>query len=302
MRVETFPTREAWLLARRKGVGASEAATVLGRGYGGPFSLWSKKVGLIPDDFDPDIAYWSAIDEPAVLRRLGEEAGVNIVHTPLTICWSEEYPGLFCSPDGVVACAHREPQYCGWNCPDRVAGAEAKSLDPFALDDWQESVPEHYLDQLQASMLVTGLPCWYIGARIGRRFKWARVEADPEWREANLPALLEFVRRIREEDPPPPDGSDADEDALGARFPKDNGTTIALPGSFIALTDEYEYARDEADEALFATAEIRNKVRAALGDATCGVLVDGRKWTWKADKRGVRALRLVKTEEETPNV
>jgi hypothetical protein len=58
-----------------------------------------------------------------------------------------------------------------------------------------------------------------------------------------------------------------------------------MPGEFAAIREELEETEKVAKAIGTRIEEMKNKVRETLGDAECGVLPDGSKWTWKTQER-----------------
>jgi putative phage-type endonuclease len=75
--VEHYDNRQAWLEARQRGIGASDAAAVLGlSGYSSPYSVWYSKTSPIEDRGDEDeLIYWGRRLEPIIADEFWKEAG-----------------------------------------------------------------------------------------------------------------------------------------------------------------------------------------------------------------------------------
>lgn len=286
MKIETSPDRASWLAARGKGIGGSDVAAILGISpWNAPLSLWLKKVGAIEDDAPTsEEMFWGNKVEKAILLDAAEQAGVSVTPTQWTIARHPDESELFCSPDGL----------------SETFGAEAKNVHGMKADDWSEGAPPYVACQAQHSMWVTGFDRWLVGASIGgRRPVWCWVERDPSWLTENGAAIMDFLRRIREEDPPPPSGHPADRDAMTERYPAEEpGLVVPLPGEAMDWTDEIEAEDAQADASTKRGNWLKNRIRCALKDAEAGVLADGRGWSWKCDKNGTRVLRATKAKKE----
>jgi len=166
--------------------------------------------------------------------------------------------------------------------------AEAKNRAGFgAAVEWSDSIPADVNAQVQLGMEVCDLPAAWVGVLLsGGEFRWARVERDREWFDANKARLLDFARRVREEDPPEPTGEDVDRKAIVARFPEeDEGKVLPLPSEAIDLALQYRDAQDAAKRAKLAADECANKLAVMLGDAETGLLPgDFGKVTFKTTK------------------
>ena len=280
MKIMFYDDRASWLAARRGTIGGSDVPVILGLSrYSSPLELWSRKKGLIPDSdlVTPRMKIGAAL-EPALLEMLADEAGVFVEPTSYAIVAHDAIPEFAYSPDGFVLAIEdgRKGNILGL--------AEVKNRAGFgAADEWAESVPPDVNAQAQHGLDCSGLPFAWVGALImGGEFRWQKVARDDVWIAEARPRLLDFARRLREDDPPPPTGSEGDRAALTAIYPRESSAkTIALPGEFLDLAWQLDEAQDTAEKAKDAVETIRNKVRAAMGDAEKAVLVDGSSFTWK---------------------
>lgn len=66
--VERYQSREEWLAARHKGIGASDAAAIVGMStYASAYSVWMEKTEPLRKDDDVDeLAYWGLRLEPVI--------------------------------------------------------------------------------------------------------------------------------------------------------------------------------------------------------------------------------------------
>lgn len=274
MLIQRFPSRAAWLASRMPTVGGSDAPVILGLSpYTTPLALWSRKVGIIPPDPETPRMRLGSKLEGAILDMLADEAGVYIEHERNATVTHPLYPELTYSPDGFVM-----PISEGMDEPTVLAEplelAEAKNRAGFgAAAEWTEEIPRDVYAQVQHGMDVCDLPSCIIGVLLsGGEFRWARVKRDIDWIEANRPKLLDFARRVREEDPPEPTGHEEDRKAIVARFPvEDAGKVVPLPGEAIDLAMQYRDAQDAAKRAKLAADECANKLALMLGDAETGI-------------------------------
>ncbi len=279
-RLETFDSREEWLAARRSGVGSSDAAAVLGLStFRTPLALWSEKVGLVEgDDGESEWLAWGQRLEPAILRQLGAECGVAFGHFDLAIVRHRCWPALFASPDGLA--------FVG----GEVVGGEVKNVSQWKADDWSDGVPAHVVAQVQHAMDCCEARRWYVGALIGgNRFVWDVVEYDAEWVVENRPALLDFARRVREEDAPEPGPDDA-RTLAAVHGDHEPGKVVSLGWEAWEATREIEAIEQSVARRKAAIDRRKNVIRAELGDAERGEFGDGSGWSWKTNKAGVRPL------------
>jgi len=282
-----YPSDAEWREARRFLIGGSDVAPILGLSpWLTPLGLWNRKVGLEPDDFTPSIAArLGKLMEPVIAKMLAEEAGVLVMREENAIVRHAEFPVLACSPDG-WAYTKADPDPVG---PYLF---EAKTADVSKVDDWRDGVPPYYLPQVLHSLDVCGLERAYVAVLFGTRdFKWTTVDADPQAVAEMRPKLLDFARRVAEEDPPLPGADDAH--AIAARFPRDEVESVLLPPEALELHWQIQGIENAHAELGRDIEERRNKLKVLIGNAGLGILPGGEgTYRFKADKRGVRALRF----------
>lgn len=165
------PSREAWLRARRGGIGASDAAAVVGCSpYQSTLGLWGEKTGRVApqEPADMDAVEMGRLLEPIVLERLRQKTGLWVEAWPselLVVRDGEAWQR--CTPDGLVFDGAR-----------RVGLVQAKTARETDAG-WGEEPPVHYQMQVQHEMAVTGLPYALLVVLFGgRRLEWYAVQRD----------------------------------------------------------------------------------------------------------------------------
>lgn len=277
--------RAAWLGLRREGIGGSDAAGVLGVSpWSSPVSVFADKV-LGEEDRDSEPMYWGRTLEPVILAHYAKETGRE-VQGDGRLLRSREHPFMQVTLDGIQA------------GPDGETGFLEVKNTRFHLRD---GVPEHYWIQMQHQFAVTGYSWGSFAVLVaGSEFYWCDVPRDQEFITGTLiPAERAFWERVIAKGPTPPaDASDATLAALKRIYPDDDGGTVQLDGEY--LDDDIERQRIVPQLADLKAQQqgIDNRFKAAIGEASTGVLPNGRKYTYKARKDGVRVFRAPKPEEE----
>lgn len=294
-----FDTRDAWLAARRQFIGASEAAAVCGLDpYMSAYALWAEKSGRIVDEHgsDGDIseaAYWGNTLEPLIANRYAEETGLALKDYGRTTLMRGDHPH-------VVATLDREIL-----APGAHGVLEIKAPGFLQRDNWVDGPPERHVIQLQAQLAVTGLSWGAIAALIGGQdFRIYRVDRDQELIDLVLERVDEFMKCVREDMPPKPDGSEATARVLKRLFPEDSGVTVELNESehwrwAVQLRD----CREEARAIQKRIDEAENHLRLAIGDATFANVKGSLHLSAKTTKRAgysvepttFRALKFIDT-------
>ena len=159
---------EDWLEYRKQGIGGSDAAVACGIGrYKSPVELWLEKTGQLPNQEAGEAAYWGTQLEPLVRAEFTRRTGIEVTHTK-QLLQSAEHPFMLANLDGT--CEHPDFGPCIF---------EAKTASAYKAKEWDNSIPEEYLLQIQHYMAVTGYRGAYIAALIGgNTFRWKFVERD----------------------------------------------------------------------------------------------------------------------------
>lgn len=181
----------AWLEARKKRIGGSDSACILGMNpWKSNVDLWKEKVGLVvPEDISdkPSVKYGKEAEAP--LRRLFE-----LDHPEITVSYDQygmiandpDRPWLFATLDG-----------------DLTKGTSRGVLEvkttairrPADWDKWSGRVPDNYYIQLLHQLLATG----YDFAVLLAQIKWDKggepqktIREYTYWR-SDVQADLDFL-------------------------------------------------------------------------------------------------------------
>jgi predicted phage-related endonuclease len=296
MNLTHYADRAAWLEARRSGLGGSDVPVILGFARYGktPLSVWTSKVLPPEEETESYTLKRGTFMEGFIAARLREEAGLRSVDREHDAIVTADDPCLLYSPDAFATEEDGTLVLCEFKSRLRDAS------------EWEEGVPPDVVAQAQHGMEVCNLPACYVACDTGNELRWQRIERDPKWATEVRPRLIAWWNTyVVPQVPPPPESEDAA--VLGRIYPReDAGKTIALPGEFLALRDELNEAEAIKSAAEAKIDEIKNRVRAAMGDAAAGVLADGSGWTWKVQKRKAytveagesRVLRAYKSKEK----
>lgn len=213
--IEVLPhnaDRDDWLAERRKGIGASEIAAVMGISpWDSPFSLWwHKHMG------------WETPDNPEMMagRRL----------EPVIADWFAEQfvdgngeMSLMVRPAGLYRNADREWQLA---TPDRLlmlpvqgrpsvfrCGALLECKAAFSWEGWgyegTSEIPVHYRAQALWQMDTVGVDLVHVAAFAGLHFRRFLVRRDEKDLRAMRFAGERFMESLAEGEPPDVDGHSA---------------------------------------------------------------------------------------------
>lgn len=264
-------SREEWLMRRRKTIGGSDAAGIVGLSrWTSPFSVWADKTGRAAEKEDTEAMRQGRDLEDYVARRWMEETGKRVYRLPAML-YHPKYPFAHADVDRMVV---------GEN-----AGLECKTT--FSLDLKQFNgveFPVQYYAQCVHYLAVTGADRWYLAAlAYGRGFFTFTLERDQAEIDALMAAEADFWKLVEQDTPPDADGSEATSAALQEIFPISEQTTADLFGRDTVLR---EYMRLKEDKKALDTrlGEIENTIKADMGEAESG-LCGSFHISWKSQNR-----------------
>ena len=254
-------SRAEWLERRRKTVGGSDAAAILGLNrYSGPYAVWAEKRGLIPEKEDTEAMRQGRDLEDYVAARFREASGKRVKRIRAML-YNPDYPFAHADVDRWVE---------GEN-----AGLECKTTSSLNLKRFENGdYPPNWYVQCMHYMMVTGAERWYLAVVVlGKGFYWYTVERNGEEIAALAAQEAEFWRFVEEGKELPSDGLQATTDALYAvRANSDEDVSVALLGRK-ALIAEYFRQKEMAEYAHLEMERIKQTLIMDLGDAsegTCG--------------------------------
>ena len=260
--------REAWLLARSTGIGASECAMVMGESrWGDAARVYASKLGLAPE-LDGEWLEWGLRLEPVVIEAYS----------------SPRYAGRVTERDGRLLRSRRWPWLLttldAWTVAPGVGliPLEIKAGRASEADDWAEGPPRHYEWQLQHQMAVTGTPHASIACLLGgSRLVWCDVERDDIAIRRLVRATRELWTRVLEERPP----ESLDTESTALLYPRDDGSHIDLAGRYIDLDFERCELSQIVSRCMRRRDQIDGEIQSAMGRASIAHLPDGTQYRWR---------------------
>lgn len=260
-----------WLEFRRMGIGGSDASVVCGiNRYKSPIELFMEKTGQLPHQEAGEAAYWGKMLEDLVRAEFTKRTGIEV--TPVdAILQSESHPFMLANLDG--KCRHPEYGDCVF---------EAKTASAYLQNEWEDSIPDAYLLQVQHYMAVTDYKGCYVAVLIGgNTFKWTFIERDEELISTLIRLEEAFWKNIQSNTPPPLDGSDASANFINERFPNSVHASINLPKEAAALIQQYDSACNHLEQFAEQKQEAENLLKQMLGEYEGGLSGD-RYVKWKS--------------------
>lgn len=242
---------------RRDKIGGSEAAAACGVDpYRSRVMLWAEKTGRIERP-ETEAMRWGTLLEPVVYAEL-ERRGIELMPCPAeewrhdSIPWLTGHPDAFAVLDG-------ERAVC-----------EVKTTGAWTAHDWTSDVgaPLNALMQVHHYFVLTGLRIGLLACLVaGQRLELREVRRDEAVIEEMLALEEDFLRYVRTDRPPPPDGSDSAHDAIRALHPTGNGKTVRLSGETWRDVLELRERKAQAATVKAQAAELQQRIELAMGDA-----------------------------------
>ena len=277
---------EDWLEYRRQGIGGSDASVVCGiNRYKSPVELWMDKTGQLPYQEAGEAAYWGTLLESVVRSEFTKRPGIEVRQLE-HLLQSEEHPFMLANLDGVCEVPDYGP--CIF---------EAKTASAFKAGEWEDSIPDEYLLQVQHYMAVTGYQGTYIAVLIGgNTFRWKFIERDEELISMLIELESDFWDHVQNMTPPPLDGSDASAKFLSARFPSSVPKShIILPDTATGLLSQYDEACEQLEAITEKKQEAENLLKQMMGENEIGT-AGNRVITWKSVSQERLDSRTLKAE------
>ncbi len=249
---------------RAKTGGASEVGALFDcHPFQSEYGLWALKCGLTQPQEDTERLNAGRFLEPAILAEFNLKNRRSFRHNTTPIVFSSE---ISATPDGIEL------------EDDGALVADVKTVMPFMIEKWKDGTPEYIKLQLQQQMMCAAANRGVTIAMFGfsdPRHEW--IEADKELQKQIVERWATFWKRVRGELPAPDvDGHRATAAALGAV--KTNASVIELGPEVYEWSSELATLEAKAKATKPREAELKNKIRAALGTNSTGVFGDGSGW------------------------
>lgn len=200
--VSTTQNSREWVAWRGKGLGASDAPTVMGVSpWTTPFELWTYKTGLCTPP-EPHPAAVAAMRrghelEPAARELFVKQAGLAPGSFPSVSGEHDEYPYIRASFDGLSA---NEDMLLEIKCPGKEDHGKAL----------KGKVPDKYYPQLQQQFFVSGVESGWYFSWDGKSDTGVAIEVFPDeiYMHKLKDALIAFWSRVQMQMPPETTKSD----------------------------------------------------------------------------------------------
>ncbi len=277
--------REQWLELRKKGIGGSDSAAIVGLDrYRSAFDVYAEKIGLKPEQPDNEAMRQGRDLEQYVAERFMEATGKK-VRRRNAILQHPEYPFMTANIDRWVV--------------GEKAGLECKTTSVLNRHKFsQGEFPANYYVQCVHYMAVTGAERWYLAVLVlNKSFHVFTIERD----EAEIQALIEaekhfWENHVLKQIPPAPDGSESTSELLKQMFPEAREREeVALYGHEEKI-QQYLELDMQVKELTKQRDALKQEIQLALADAEIG-RARGYIVEWKNQTRQSLDTKKLKSEQ-----
>lgn len=278
-----------WLLSRRRGIGGSDVAKILGLSkYSSPYQIWMDKTGKIEINTSEtsEAAYWGHQMEEVVAQEFAKRTGKQVEESK-QIYFHKDYPFLLANVDRLVV--------------GEDAILECKTASEYLKDSWaDDEIPIAYLAQVQHYLNVLDKPKAYIACLIGgNKFVWKEIQRDDELIGQMTARLVDFwENNVLADVAPPVDGNASTTEFISKMYSDDyldnsielNSKQIQDISDLRELKQYQSYIKEQIDT-------IENRLKEALGkeNATYGNSAAYR-ISWKTQNRKTVDSKLLKSD------
>lgn len=269
-------THDEWLLDRRRGIGGSDVATILGLNkWKSPYQLWLEKTNQTELEYtESEPAYWGNVLEEVVAKEFQERTGKK-VRRRNQVFEHKDYPYLRANIDRDVV---------GEN-----AILECKTAHYYLGKDWEGAeIPLSYLCQVQHYMNVLNREYAYIAVLIGgQRFVWKKIERDQELIDMITSLIVTFwEENVLKGIEPAIDGSAATTEFLKEHYSEEGSREIQLDDNFDTLIESKNELKQTISELEKQVKMIENQIKSELGKNDAMIGISPRfVVSWKAQNR-----------------
>lgn len=284
-------THDEWLLDRRKGIGGSDVATILGLNkWKAPYQLWLEKTGQIElEHTESEPAYWGNVLEEVVAKEFQERTGKKV----------RRRNQVFEHPLHPFLRANINRDVVGEN-----AILECKTANAFLGKEWEgEEVPLSYLCQVQHYMNVLNKEYCYIAVLVGgQKFIWKRVDRDQELIDTITELLVDFwENNVVKGNEPLIDGSEATQKFLKDRYSELEEVETTLPSTFDDLVSQKHELKKAKKDIETSIRQLDNEIISELGKRKASIGIAQKNIiSWKLVS--TRRMNSKKLAEKYPEV
>ena len=197
--MNTQANRDQFLAGRKKGIGGSDVAAILGFSpYKSPYQLWLDKTGRSErKESQNESAHFGNLLEDVVAKEFSRRAGVKVQRVTQQL-FLEEHPWALGNIDRAVInpdIAGNVRFKDGALTTDRLLECKTASeyMSKLFGEEGSDQVPDYYLTQCLWYLLITGCKVIDLAVLIGgNKFRMYRIERDDDLIESIFKQVKAF--------------------------------------------------------------------------------------------------------------
>jgi len=276
--------RDEWLELRRKGIGGSDAAAIVGLDrWRSAFDVYADKVGLKQEEPDNEAMRQGRDLEDYVAQRFMEATSKKV----------RRRNAILQHPEHTFMTANIDRWVVGEN-----AGLECKTTSVLNRAKFsQGEFPPNYYVQCMHYMAVTGAERWYLAVLVlNKAFHVFTIERD----EAEINALIEaekhfWENHVMKQIPPAPDGSESTSEIIKQLFPEAREATETALFGYEGKIQQYLELDTKVKELECERDKLKQEIQLAMADAEIG-RAQGYIVEWKNQVRQTLDTKKLKSE------
>jgi putative phage-type endonuclease len=277
-----------WLDERRKGIGGSDVAAILGLSpWKTAFQVYQDKRGEVGNYEGSAAMDWGKRMEPAIRQWYSDQTGRS-VRVPEKIIYNSEYPFMLASLDGFTD-------------DGRIVEIKTARSGKGWGEPGTAEIPDCYALQVQHYMLVTGMWVADVAVSIGGGSpELYTVEADRELFNLLIEAEAAFWERVQSGNPPEPVTY---ADAV-ARYGRSHAQGVKLASQDVLTAVQYLHAvREEIGLLEAKEEEIKGDLIRYLGDEASDLVdADGSLLATYRIGNGRKSVDVKALERDRPDI
>lgn len=184
--MNTQVKRDQFLANRKKGIGGSDVAAILGFSpYKSPYQLWLDKTGRSEKSVQNESAHFGNLLEDVVAKEFSRRSGMKVQRVTQQL-FLEEHPWALGNIDRAVI----NPEISGnvrfkdgALTTDQLLECKTASeyMSKLFGEEGSDQVPDYYLTQCLWYLMITGCQVIHLAVLIGgNKFRMYRIERDEE--------------------------------------------------------------------------------------------------------------------------
>ena len=283
-----------WLMWRRSGVTATDAAAINGTSkWTTRLDVWKEKLDTNPPEQKSSSAMeWGHRLEPLLRDKFAEVFETKV--EPSELFQNDEHPWMLASLDGRAVVDGREAI---------VECKTAHSREEWFGEDDSEIIPLGYQTQALWQMMVTGIKTVYFSVLVGGSEWFYRVFVYDEDRAKELfQQCLELWGHVcNKTTPEPQDGPLSENDAKTYAAIAADSEQTEVAEADVTLVDEYKKWKEKLDTATEELNYVKARIAHELEGKAC-LMHEGHKFASIVTRKGAESIDKEKFKKLDPSL